>query len=137
MARKGFRALVAASLTVAVPVIPAWAHHSFPAVFDANKTVTVKGVIAEVKLANPHSWFYLDVTQADGTVVRWGFEGATPTSLIRSGVKPGTFKVGDEVTVKGCHARDMSVNIGAAREIVLADGRSFIVGPKGSEPNGY
>jgi hypothetical protein len=37
--------------------------------------------------------------------------------------------------VKGCHARDTSVNIGAAREIVLADGRSFIVGPKGNEPN--
>ena len=136
MARKVFGVVVAASLTVAVTAVPARAHHSFPAVFDADKPVTVKGVIAEIKLANPHSWFYLDVTEADGKVVRWGFEGATPTSLIRSGVKPGTFKVGDEVTVKGCHARDTSVNIGAAREIVLADGRSFIVGPKGNEPNG-
>jgi hypothetical protein len=95
----------------------------------------VQGVIAEIKLANPHSWFYIDVTDATGKVARWGFEGATPTSLVRSGVKPGTFKVGDQVTVKGCHARDTSVNIGAAREIVLADGRSFIVGPKGNEPN--
>ena len=136
MARRGFGVLVAAILTVALNAIPARAHHSFPAVFDANKPVTVKGVITEIKLANPHSWFYIDVTGADGNVVRWGFEGATPTSLIRSGVKPGTFKVGDEVTVKGCHARDTSVNIGAAREIVLADGRSFIVGPKGNEPNG-
>ena len=136
MARKRFGVLVAASLTVALSAIPAWAHHSFPAVFDADKPVTVKGVITEIKLANPHSWFYIDVTEADGKVVRWGFEGATPTSLIRSGVKPGTFKAGDEVTVKGCHARDTSVNIGAAREIVLADGRSFIVGPKGNEPNG-
>ena len=133
MACKVFGVLVAASLTVAVTAIPAWAHHSFPAVFDADKLVTVHGVIAEIKLANPHSWFYIDVTDASGKVVRWGFEGATPTSLIRSGVKPGTFKVGDEVTVKGCHARDTSVNIGAAREIVLADGRSFIVGPKGNE----
>ena len=135
MARKGFGVLVATSLTAIVTAIPAWSHHSFPAVFDADKLVTVKGVITEIKLANPHSWFYLDVTEADGKVVRWGFEGATPTSLIRSGVKPGTFKAGDEVTVKGCHARDASVNIGAAREIVLADGRSFIVGPKGNEPN--
>ena len=136
MAGKMFGVLVAAGVALLAAAIPARAHHSFPAVFDADKPVTVKGVIAEIKLANPHSWFYLDVTEADGKVVRWGFEGATPTSLIRSGVKPGTFKVGDEVTVKGCHARDTSVNIGAAREIVLADGRSFIVGPKGNEPNG-
>ena len=123
MARKVFGILVAAGVGLSAAAIPARAHHSFPAVFDADKPVTVKGVIAEIKLANPHSWFYIDVTEANGKVVRWGFEGATPTSLIRSGVKPGTFKVGDEVTVKGCHARDTSVNIGAAREIVLADGQ--------------
>jgi hypothetical protein len=33
------------------------------------------------------------------------------------------------VTIKGYHARDMTVNAGAAREIVMADGRSFAVGP--------
>lgn len=136
MARKVFGVLVAACVSVAVTASPTWAHHSFPAVFDASKPVTVQGVITEIKLANPHSWFYLDVTDTDGKVARWGFEGATPTSLIRSGVKPGTFKVGDKVTVKGSHARDTSVNIGAAREIILADGRSFIVGPKGNEPDG-
>ena len=40
--------------------------------------------------------------------------------LIRSGVKPGTIKTGDEVTVKGYHARDASQNVGAAREIVMS-----------------
>ena len=136
MAGKVVGLLVAVGLCVSVTAVPTSAHHSFPAVFDASNPVTVQGVITEIKLANPHSWFYLDVTDADGKVVRWGFEGATPTSLIRSGVKPGTFKVGDKVTVKGSHARDTSVNIGAAREIILADGRSFIVGPKGNEPDG-
>jgi hypothetical protein len=34
--------------------------------------------------------------------------------------------------VKGVRARDLSAPMGAAREIVLADGRSFIVGPKGA-----
>ena len=73
--------------------------------------------------------------QPDGKVVRWGFEGSTPTSLLRSGYKPNSLKVGDKVTVKGVHARDMSKNEGAAREIVAADGRSFIVGPAGNEVN--
>jgi len=136
LARKALASVVVASCGILAAAIPVRAHHSFPAVFDANKPVTVQGVVAEIRLTNPHSWFYLDATDANGKVVRWEFEGATPTSLIRSGVKPGTFKVGDKVTIKGSHARDMTKNIAAAREIILEDGRSFIVGPKGNEPEG-
>jgi len=105
------------------------AHHSFAAVFDANQPVTVHGIITEVRLENPHSWFFVDVRDTDGKLEKWSFEASTPTSLIRSGVKPGFVKVGDEVTIKGYHARDMSQNAGAARELVLADGRAFAVGP--------
>lgn len=108
---------------------PARAHHSFGAVFDANQPVTVRGVITEVRLENPHSWFFIDVKDPNGKIAKWSFEGSTPTSLIRSGVKPGTIKTGDEVTVKGYHARDASQNVGAAREIVMSDGRAFAVGP--------
>lgn len=135
MVRSAFGVLVAASLGAAAMAVPAWAHHSFAAAFDADKPVTVRGVIVEAKLANPHSWIYLDVTDATGTVARWGFEAQTPTALIRSGVKPDVFKVGSEVTIRGVHARDMTRNEGAAREIVLADGRSYIIGPKGNEPD--
>ena len=97
--------------------------------FDASQPVTVQGVVAEVRLENPHSWFFIDVKSASGKVERWGFEASTPTSLLRSGVKPGFIKTGDTVTIKGYHARDASQNAGAAREIVLADGRAFAVGP--------
>jgi len=119
----------------ALTASPASAHHSFAAAFDADKPVTVQGVITQAKLANPHSWIYLDVKDASGSVVQWGFEAQTPTALIRSGVKPEVFKVGSLVTIKGCHARDMTKNEGAAREIILEDGRSFIIGPKGNEPD--
>ena len=128
MARKGFGVLVA-SVVVLVAAMPARAHHSFAAVFDADQPVTVHGVIAEVRLENPHSWFFINVKNANGKVEKWSFEASTPTSLIRSGVKPGFVKAGDEVTIKGYHARDASQNAGAAREIVLADGRAFAVGP--------
>jgi hypothetical protein len=85
-----------------------------------------------VRLENPHSWFYVDVTDQSGKVTKWGFEGNTPTSLLRAGYKRDSVKVGDKVTIKGSRARDVSANMGAAREIILADGRSFIVGPMGA-----
>jgi DNA/RNA endonuclease YhcR with UshA esterase domain len=128
--------LSVAGALVVFPAASARAHHSFAAAFDATKPVVVTGVITEVRLVNPHSQFVLDVTDTTGKVETWRFEGSTPSSLIRSGFKPGTLKVGDKVTVKGSHARDMTQNAGAAREIVTADGRSFIVGPAGEEGSG-
>jgi hypothetical protein len=133
MTRSLFGALLGATGLLWVPA-PGAAHHSFAAAFDADKPVVVEGVLTEIRLENPHSWFFLDVTGPDGKVVRWGFEGSTPTSLIRSGFKPGSLKVGDLVTVKGSRARDLSKSEGAAREITVKDGRSFIVGPAGNEP---
>ena len=108
------------------------AHHSFSAAFDENKPVSVTGVMAEIRIENPHSWFFVNVTDESGKVTRWGFEGNTPTSLLRAGYKRDAVKVGDKVTIKGSRARDMNATMGAAREIVLQDGRSFVVGPKGA-----
>lgn len=113
--------------------MPASAHHSAAAAFDKDNPVTVKGVIAEVRLENPHSWFFVDVTDAGGKVTKWSFEGTTPTALVRSGFKRDSLKPGDKVTVTGAHARDRSVNMAAARQIVTEDGRSFIVGPGAGE----
>lgn len=129
-------ACVAAGALFLLSIQPAGAHHSFAAAFDATKPVVVTGVITEVRLVNPHSQFVVDVTDASGKVETWRFEGSTPSSLIRSGFKPGTLKAGDKVTVKGSHARDLTQNAAAAREIVTADGRSFVVGPAGEEGAG-
>jgi hypothetical protein len=131
MARRRSLSLGVVALVLAVLFhgAPARAHHSFAAEFDANAPITVHGVITQVRLENPHSWFFLDATGADGKIEKWSFEASTPTSLIRSGVKPGFIKAGDEVTIKGYHARDAAQNVGAGRELVTADGRAFAIGP--------
>jgi hypothetical protein len=121
----------AAAITLALAT-PALAHHSFAAEFDGNNAITVTGVVKSVQWTNPHTWFYLDVMDANGKTLQWGFEGGTPTGLVRAGIKANFLKVGDKVTMKGFRARDLTQNYGAVREIILADGRSFTVGPSDS-----
>ena len=120
------------SMVVALAVgASAWAHHSFAAVYDMNKSVTVKGVIAKVRLTNPHSWFYIDVKNDAGQVEQWAFEAGTPSGMIRNGYKPSVIKPGAEVTITGFHARDASQNMGMLRELKTADGTTYgLFGPQ-------
>ena len=97
------------------------AHHSFAAEFDANKAVTLKGIVTKIEWANPHTYFYMDVTESDGKVVNWGMEMGSPNGLMRQGWTRNSMKIGDEVTVEGSAAKDGS-NIGNARSVTLSTG---------------
>jgi hypothetical protein len=107
------------------------AHHSFAAHYDMSKPITVQGTIVEVKLSNPHSWFYLDVKDAGGNVARWAFEAGTPSGMIRNGYKPSELPPGTVVTITGFHARDQSQNVGMLRQLTTASGRTYgMFGPQ-------
>lgn len=114
--------------------VPAWAHHSFAAAYDLKQPITVHGVISQVLLRNPHSWFMLDVKNESGQVEKWAFEAGTPSGMIRNGYKPSVIKSGAEVTIKGFRARDASQKRGMLRELVTADGQVFgLFGPQESK----
>ena len=123
--KRPFRTVLVWGLVSLGSAATAWAHHSFAAAFDMNKPVTVQGTIVQVRLENPHSWFFLDVKDPSGKMVRWAFEAGTPSGMVRNGFKPGIIKKGVEVTIKGFHAKDPTQNMGMLRELVLADGTVF------------
>ena len=121
--------LAGAALSLSASV--ASAHHSFAAVYDMQHQITVKGTIVQVRLTNPHSWFYLDVKNDAGEIERWAFEAGTPSGMIRNGYKASVIKQGAEVTITGFQARDASQHMGMLRQLVMADGTVYgLFGPQ-------
>jgi len=105
----------------------ALAHHSFSSEYDGEKTFKITGVVSKVEWTNPHVRFYVDVQESDGKVINWNLELASPSALARNGWNSRTLKVGDTVTVQGYSGKAV-VTRGAARSVVVADGRSLFAG---------
>jgi len=124
-------AVFASALIALGTAAQAWAHHSFAAEYDMKHPIEVHGVVAQVRLENPHSWFVLDVKDpATGKVARWSFEAGTPSGMIRNGYHPGVIKPGDEVTIKGFQSKDVDQR-GMLRELVTSDGHVYgLFGPQ-------
>ena len=116
-----FGVLVAGGLLLAGGAT--FAHHSFAAEFDANKPVTMTGIVTKVDWANPHVWFYINVKDAGtGQSANWGAEMGPPHLLQRRGWRRDTLKIGESVTVNGSLARDGSRRLNAAKVILTATG---------------
>ena len=117
--------LVAVALGLAAT--PLTAHHSFGADFDASKPVTLHGTVTKLDWMNPHVRFYMDVRDESGSVTNWEFELGSPNTLLRSGWTRNSLKPGDEVTVKGCRAKD-NANQANATSILSRDGKVLLSG---------
>ena len=122
---RAFLAAFALAVVTLVIAVPAAAHHSAAVAYDVDKTISVKGVISEVKWVNPHTWIFVDAKDEAGKAVKWGFEGKVPNQLIRLGITPSVLKPGIEVTVTGHPARDASQNYCEVLEVTFADGKTI------------
>ena len=81
--------------------VRALAHHSFSAVYDGNKPVTLRGFVSKLGWQNPHAHIYVDVKNpTTGQMVTWEVESAGASNLLRAGLRREDF-VGAEVLRKG------------------------------------
>jgi hypothetical protein len=112
-------AALAVVVGFALGTASAMAHHSFAAEFDASQPINLKGTVTKIEWMNPHTYFYIDVSDSNGQTINWGLEMGSPNGLMRAGWTRNTLKVGDVVTVEGSRAKDKAY-IGNARVVILA-----------------
>jgi len=126
---RGLSVLLIAGLVIAVASTAA-AHHSFAALFDANKPIRLVGTLTKVEWTNPHSYFHIDVKGSDGQVRSWAIEGAGPGALSRRGFKQGDVKFGETLIVQGYLAKS-GARLVDGRLVTLPDGRVINGGTPG------
>src|ERR1700694_3212358 len=115
--------VLAAGFGLFLGALPARAHHAFAAEYDSNKVVKISGTVTKVEWMNPHSRFYVDVKEDNGTVTNWNFTIGSPNNLFRAGWTRNTIRAGDQVKVEGFAAKDGS-HLAQTRNVTLADGRT-------------
>ena len=121
------RALVLGGVVACVMMLSgarvAQAHHSFAAEFDADKPITLTGIVTKVEWTNPHVWFYINVKdEKTGETANWGAEMGPPHGLQRRGWRQNTLKIGDSVTVIGSMAKNGAKRMNASKVTLTATG---------------
>ncbi len=93
--------------------------------YDASRTVTIKGTLTDFKLVNPHATMTVDVVDETGKHVVWTVEMAGLLSLTRQGWTEKSVSVGEQLTVTGNPTHTGSPRIAFDR-LVLANGTELL-----------
>ena len=111
-------------VALAVLALPAAAHHSL-APYDVDQNIHFDGVVATLRLENPHIGLTLTVTKGDGTRGTVTFvEGAPAGRIAHLGLTSAELAVGKPIKAIGAPRRD-DPNLYYLKAIILPDGRRF------------
>lgn len=85
---------------------PLFAHHSFPATYYIDRSVTIKGKVVQFMFRNPHSMIIVMAPDASGKEVRWAVEWAAAAALAKDKGSGTMLHPGDVVVVTGAPGRN-------------------------------
>jgi len=122
----------AAALFCALPVV---AHHAVSAEFNAEKVITLKGVVSKVDWVNPHIFIYVDVKDESGKVTTWRLQSLPPMFFKNSGLTKEKLLDGVETTVTAYPAKDGTDDFGFLLKLSYPDGHFYNLGG-GAAPGG-
>jgi hypothetical protein len=105
-----------------IQVASVGAHHYFSSAYDAAAVVRVSGRVARIEWSNPHTHFYLDAKDAQGSTIQWMCEAGSPGTLQKRGLQRGDVKAGDALTVEGYKSAGQ-LNALLVTSLTLASGR--------------
>jgi hypothetical protein len=102
------------------------AHHSFTGAYNVDKTITITGKIVLIAFRSPHSFFYVESSDANGLTQQWAVEGASAGQFAQQGVDANAFRVGDPVEVTANPSRTPNSTRARLIKIVrTTDGKSW------------
>jgi hypothetical protein len=110
-----------------------FAHHGRGATYDRKRQVTLKGTVSRVDWRNPHVVIYMDVKDAGGKVVTWGFENAGVSQMAQAGYNRNTLKLGQEITAVVNPAANPTPTAIVVK-VILADGSEIMSREAGQNP---
>ena len=96
------------ALVVGIAVVafglPARSHHSHGNY--TQETIDLEGIVTEVHAINPHSWVYIDVTDASGNRQIWAMEGGSARGILELAEEDNALKAGDQIKARCQPLRD-------------------------------
>jgi len=123
--------VLAAVVSLLAPSL--FAHHGRGATYDMKKQVTLKGTVSRVDWRNPHVVIYMDVMDAGGKVVTWGFENAGVSQMAQAGYNRNTLKLGEAITAVVNPAANGNPTAIVVK-VILADGSEIMSRETGANP---
>ncbi len=116
---------VIAAAAVLCSALPLLAHHAVSAEFNADKVITLKGVVSKVDWVNPHIFIYFDVKDENGKVATWKLQSAPPMFFKGSGLTKDKLLDGSEATVTAYPAKDGTDDFGFLLKLTYPDGHFY------------
>jgi len=107
---------------------PLVAHHAVSAEFNAEKIITLKGVVSKVDWVNPHIFIYLDVRDESGKVTTWRLQSVPPMFFKGSGLTKEKLLDGNEAIVTAYPAKDGTEAFGFVLKLAYPDGHFYNLG---------